>query len=1516
MPESNPSSLSRTLAIEQIVQLFSCLPTLRQVAASQVQSLYPGIAIGIPLQDGIYRYSPLADEILECMSIARPVRYVQGHHIVARHARENFVPDRTSLASLEREVNRLAGDLLEAWLAQLQDAWREPLSTGASRWEGVSEKLLALFYDAEPPPGLDEQQFARIFPQALLRASLPERLEGLRQSAMLNIRTLHAWPRGTHQPAETLPLLLLEHRLFGAETHILMVFSPAMGIYPLTRLQDVEALLPEYVSERLKGQALTWFAEEPLGNPFDALAVSYAERQWADVKAIDRAVPRTPAQYQAMLDYLTDPRRWFESRLTPRQQRVQAALPLWLVHAGIEDSLAYAGALETLLDDEAQGNFLEGIAPIRTYAAQTLKLCLGEDPRAREIEPDEVELTYAQVTAVAMPGGFTGGEVQRTTVSLTALALENLGGFPHTPSQIRVKGAPAPAWLTAERLRACVSEADVGQRYPALLKQKLLDDPAERSRREALFTRQLRTQLPLLALEMKIKGEGALTEAGQALVAAAVQGLPAATLWPLAFKATATATADGVVNQFIIGPRQADAGPHLLYRPLLRPSLREFSSAQALFEAICTAGDLQNSVLAWMAPERQPVYANGGFNEPHVRCFLAGDEFNLPPRPQPARLFKQLEDGDPLPRVFSATAQALISLAQAEAVSNARQRWATLKAGGWLLFNAVLPFVSGPALLAGWLVQVMDSVRQDLTGRDPAQGVAQLLADLVLILAHRASPHTRPPRLNLQHRAFARSPVEPPVVMAQVPVRALNGWYTPRATLSPLLQARLEQLSLKAYARPWPQRLANAQTSGRLRGLARDDSHVPAQWQVLLHGHLYRAQVSAEGVRVVSADAATPGPWLKPVGEDRWEVDLHLRLRGGQADTSAISVNNEARRQQLELDYQLAIQRRQAAHRALDIARQVRAAGVTEAQRVTANARYNQELENKLDASMLELQCLRQLQVLKPRPAYEREVSAALEGVILTLHQLLQQGRDLTLAVNARLLPLLQQVEFETPEEAQSDLNQQAHRNILQNMRDLADGYDKAIRWTHLETSYLNELSGVPKFGRDKVRELQAGVGKRPSALDLQSLQVTTLWGVALNTEGLELDEEFFQSLEETIHRARWASRSQATLGELAPQSTALRIELLESFDHVYAQTQDRLAFWRAMEPGKFNLTYLDKLRELFSQLQQQVQDELALALLPAPAPVEVPALAVPNPRQKRIIRTRNQDLYVARLKMSTGAQPVEVAEVTDTQQAVLGAFTQAADGVWEPVKAPADSRPTPTPNLNRLIEQGQALRASVERAITQVQKMARTASEAQSLQDILEQRADKLRQCADSIHQRLLHADTERLAALQRARARTEADDLRAAASRLSEEGMKARLSVIKARLPTQSGLDVLVSHREVRVLRLDARVALAGRANDFLQAYAVMDVHSREPWCYGHFHYERAIGPDDHFTAAHLKTPAQHRLGKQAQAQVRAQAFASIQAGQTGRVEQTLEIHRGEINLRMARKLFFDAPLWTPDW
>ncbi|MBI6602646.1 MULTISPECIES: hypothetical protein [Pseudomonas] len=1538
MPQSTGSTSARHDHIEQIVTVFSDVPTLHEVAVTQVQALldthYPAlnylarrVAIGTPLRADQHHYSPLPDEVLLRLASAAPVRYVEGHHQAAVHQRENYVPGGPSLADMERWVNQLGPRLLEAWLARLGDWWRDTVPVQTTRWAYLSASLLALLYDCDPPAGMDEQAFERIFPRERLRPIRPDAQWSVQQEA-LSVCTVQVRRQGSTQAPRMLPVLVLDHAPSGAQARTLLLFSPATGIHPLDSLDAIEALIPDYLSQDLGGGAVEWFIEQPPADPFDLLAACYAERQRLDVLAIDPTVPRTPRQYQQMLDYVTDPRRWFETVLTPVQQRLQDALPLWLVHASADDSLAYARGLQALAEQQARAagqGFLDGIPPIRAFAAEALKRCLAKQPLAKDLNPDDIELTFNLVTAAMLPGGYPSGDVQRVSLSLTELALENLRGFPHAPSQITLKGRAAPTWLSASLLLACVTEVDIGQSYPDLLKQKLISDPPERARREALFTGQLRAQLPLLALQMKLKGEGGLTQTGARLVATAVASAAdeQAAIWPLAFKASPTAAEDPVLSHFVIGPRNSEQGPHLLYRPLFTPSLREFESPRALLQAIQAPGELQDNVLAWIAPSRQAVYANGGFLEPHIRHFHQGDEFSVPARPAPAQLSKQVQSGDPLPRLFAATAEALVSLADAESVSNAEQRWATIKAGGWLLFSSALPFLRGPALLAGWMVQVLDSVQRDVVASTPADPVAQtegamdLLSNLVMVLAYRASPHERPATLDLRHPVFARTRAtlaspSPTVTRsaAALPTHAPYRWSSARDTLTPFMRERLEGLSLRAVQQPWPLALPGAETSGRLKGLLQDTRSTPPQWQAVVRGHVYRVRLVGDSVQVTDTAGTASGPWLKPLEGGGWDLDLRLRLRGGQADTPAAPASTEARRQQLEQDLRQYAQRRETAERAIGVARSLKtshAGHITEQQRIAADARYLHELQNKLEASRLELQCLKDLQALRPRPGYERELSTLLEGQILNLRQLLQYAREATAALHARLVPALELVQAESAAEAMSDINQEAHRSIIEGMRLLADQNQNAIVWRSLEIDTLDALERVPKYGRDKAQAFKQSEAATPTVLELQSLQVSALWAVALNSEGPKLDDDFFQSLDDTVQRARWASGSQAQLDELASHNPELRVELLESFDRVYAQTDDRIEFWRAMEPDKFHLGYLEKLQQLFAQLHLQVQRELAATL--EPAPVTRPASRV---RQKKIIRTRNQDLYVARVTVTSDEQPIEIAEVTDAQNEVIASFTQATDGIWEPLNKTPVQRTTSLPNLARLIEQGQALRAPVEKAIAEVLKMARNANEPQSLQDILEQRADKLRRCADAIQQRLLLSEPDRLAATQRARARTETDELRAAASRLSEQGLQARLTAIKARPPTQAGLDVLVGHREAKVYRQGERVALAGRSDDWLQSYVVIDEQSRQPWCYGHFHYGRQTGPDDHFSAAHLKTPEQHRLGKQAQIQVQAQAFASMQAGQSGRVSQTLEIHRGEINLRMARKLFFDAPAW----
>ncbi|UII72613.1 hypothetical protein LVW35_05390 [Pseudomonas sp. HN11] len=1475
---------------------------------------------------GDYRYQSLTELLVQRVAQARPMALVEGYHVVMRRVREVYALSGPSLEELERLINQCGARLLEAYAQRLQAWWREPVNGFGSRWAALSDGLLALLYDSPPPPGMAPGDIAQWFPKHVLPPRRPDphwRLHGA-----VRVHTVHLRSVGqSDQQALTAPLLILTPPpIRGREQQI--VFRPASGIHELQHLEDVGPWLHACDANQDR-----WFALEVQGDPFDTLAASYLACQLRDLDAIDRTVERTPEQVLGLLDYITDPRRWFADRLSPQQQQLREALPRWLLHASVDDSLAYARLLHSLVqvrEQQGAAHFMDGIATLRQFAVQTLQACLAREPRAKALEPGDIRITFDRVIAAAVPvqGGFIAGEVDPVTVTLPELALENLAGFPHTAKVIKVKGAAAPGWLTYDLLKVCIREANVGQAYPALLKKNLIDDAGQASRRRQLFCRAWRVQLPMLALSLKIQGQQGLTSEGYQRIHLAVQATPAEresmALWPLAFKASVDAEPDVIEGFFIIGPQHDVGGPHVLYQPLFEPMLREYPSLDGLFDAIKAPGELQDSVLAWIAPSRQAVYAQGGFHEPHIRHFLPSDEFTVYTKPAPAQLAKLLFGGDPADHVFGAVANALVSLADRQAVSNAEQRWACLKQVGWLLLGTVLPYFPAPLALGGWLLQLTDSVQHDvenLAGEDTqarSAALLDLLVNLMAVLAHQAAPQNPLHSLALEHPVFAPLAKVPPTtrtpqrIPAPVAYTAPGGWANARDVMTPDLQARINPLSVMTYSEPWPTALPNAERTGPWQGLLRDTDPAEPQWQALVRGQLFRVRVGQDRVRVISADGRMLGPWLKPSGAGQWDFDLGLRLRGGSADHIGTATDQENRLKPLEDAHTQAISLRMRASRAMELARSLTRkppGAISEQQRSQAWDSYVREMGNKVKHSQEELLALKRLRAFKPRPHYEEDLSEVLETIILTAQLLDTQMRAQMVAINLRIRPLLDSLSHEDADEAGADINRQAHDQLRQGMRELATVHDQAIHWRALEERYLEELTQVPKLGRDRARALTDGLHARPSVLDLQALQLTTLWGISIDVDGQPLDDEFFAGMSDTINRARWASRSLAEMDQLR-SDTAERIELLESVDHVLSLTDDQIEFWRTMEPNKFDLVYLQKLQELLGQLHQRTERQLSGLVQPT-AEAE-PAYGPPasardsGPRRRKIIRTRNRDLFVARMSPPSEHQQREIAEVGDASAGPVGSFTQAEDGVWDLTQP---ETPRPDPALGSLMSKARQLLGEVDRAIASVDAMVARANDPASLQELLEAQARSREWLADDIQRKLQGAGDVRLAAVQQANARALEGQLRAAVLRLQAAGLAARIRATRNRTMTANDVAFLHGQGEVRIVRQGGRVALRGAPGDFLQVYAVLNVHDDKPLCFAHFHYPRTQGPDDHYTAGHLKTPEQERKGRQAQAQVEADAFARMRLGQTGRAQQTLEIHRATIELRQARRLFFSV-------
>lgn len=234
-----------------------------------------------------------------------------------------------------------------------------------------------------------------------------------------------------------------------------------------------------------------------------------------------------------------------------------------------------------------------------------------------DFDPDEVLLDFS--VAPGYPGG--AGIIEHVHLSLTELAIKNLAGKPSATVKLSAKnGGALPQWLTEDYLlgrAGLIQRVDIGTAYPQTIKDLLLSNTLDAQNREALFCRELRVRLPLQALEFKIRGLHGITTQGYHYVKALMGQYPAdrlvddqeIVLRPLALCRAPQAAPDPVDHMFIIEPRTASNGPHLLYRPLYSDCLYEYPTRQALLDAIALAGTLQDSVLTWVTDKARRIYA-------------------------------------------------------------------------------------------------------------------------------------------------------------------------------------------------------------------------------------------------------------------------------------------------------------------------------------------------------------------------------------------------------------------------------------------------------------------------------------------------------------------------------------------------------------------------------------------------------------------------------------------------------------------------------------------------------------------------------------------------------------------------------------------------------------------------------------------------------------------------------------------------------------------------------------------
>ncbi|MCF7544560.1 dermonecrotic toxin domain-containing protein [Pseudomonas petrae] len=1509
-----------------LIAAFSQRPTLQDVAIKQLhcalQQQFPNLEIDPEIcvitriaSDGSQRAETLFRNLQQVFLTGKTPRWrAETNTLVINPAAQGATATPIDFDQLNILADTVALALNEQFQQALVDFWGAPAADGQTPWAQLADVLKKGYLKAlgdtlglhenegdflRPIASFSDQtqrnfmvNLDQVHPDDVIRACIPQAVDASSPASVLAVLAVTGLWGGTEMFFTwQSPGLVVRH---GSLTDLMASIDTSPSATP-----------PE-----------TWTLREVKGDLFYALAQSILAHQLQQIARLDHADAEDFADLDRRMAVATD----ITPFLLPAFPGMESpeTLPDWLRNVSVADRIDFSRRMIAVASASAGAGstFNEDIPPLLDYASQQLQReMLTDHPEAADLLIADLDVIIRTVVAAAIPSGgqvVASGLVEPVRMSLAEFALENLSGEPAGALHVVHRdGTPAPDWFSADYLRLLVCQVDIGRHYPALLKRVLVTDPAESGKRQAAYIDQLRAQLPLQALALKLRSEGQFCDSAYQQVAALVRppeqrpsALRNTTLRPLAFHATVGSQADEVANMFVIGDRDTTRGPVLLYRPFSHQSLTEFTSWGALRTAIVEPGELHDEVLTWMDDHARQVYANGGFDQPHIVRFGQGSEFAPLETPSPAQLAVDEVVGDPLIALFKANASALIQLADRQSTSNAESRWALLKRGGWLALETIMPFISGPVGNALWLVQMMNEAQgvlaseRNANASARAESMGNVLLTVVMLLLHSTQGKRVSPvrgraaglaRANLAGLFTAQLPqrvpepvpaVEPDPLPGRARARLDYSWSRADLSLTADQQAALQAFEiLPAPLLPDPSRAAGTQGLYELNGA----------WYARIDGAVYRVQAS-DDVQIVDPRNDEPtGPWLARDGE-AWRLDLTLRLRGGGPKRSArqLALENAARLK-LALAEKSELLKRQTDlyGRIVENDNRIDGMPVERHHEVTslleADIRAVMEIIDRKNAIDQELRPADRT----PDKTYARDLQGIarriclLEGVLLS--DMLIVAKDEL----ARMRAVSAKVSSE---------NVGIYLGLFEKSLVLQES---GVHWSIVREGLWQRLREVPKVGEAywRAEALEFYSSRMYSPIDWRASRMWSSLELCFSAETI-LDTHRAVTLKRLINddSLHSALTSQAELERPHDYTIAEQIAVLESSLREYDRASIVALAAFESEPESVNTAHFNRFFEDLSAISDRAEHRLSDLICESEEPAETPAEYVPRAAQtrKRVIKTRGQRTLIGRLREGEEPSLGEVVEVTAaTGNRVVGAYHQHAEGEWvelEEQRRKPVNRDSLVP-LAELMRRGRALLERVEPDIASAVRQSLRASEPEDMEDILVQKADKLGELAEKLQ---IHLDDPDAGDSKGQPVQTLLDDLRAAGQRFREQGRHLRIEMIKRQPPTASRISYLDRQHEVHIARVEGRKNMSGaRRNDFVQEYAIRDKQDHLLW-WAHFHYATEDAAADAFTAAHLKLPEQRLMGY----------GAMLKAAKDNK--EVVSVYRSAIGKELAQRLF----------
>ncbi|MCE1115923.1 dermonecrotic toxin domain-containing protein [Pseudomonas sp. NMI795_08] len=1425
-----------------------------------------------------------------------------------------------SIQAVLDELEPLLTALAQYFCQAQVEYWSAMGSLGVSRDRWLQQLLKQALLQNLPMQGLDAQQVDCV--HGLLQG-------GARQPAvsLVQVRLV----RGDSAVTRLLPKLLVQASL--DERDFLLWCSPSSVVRVFDSDASFAQALQEELGYRFSFDSLTWSRQALEGDVFAQQVAALLEYlldevirapfwQCPDVVALER-----------MFAGLSDPARWFIDGylLTPT---ASLNVPLAQRQAQPADSFAVQGALFELALAQAQSqglSSLEQVEDLRSFTRERLRKQMLEDyPIEANYFADELDLTLTR--SLGVPGGAgsgTGGGVTQTRqMTLTEFAIGNLAslaGWTLT-SISHGSGQLIMDWMTPDYVQGLVGRVDIGGHYPGYVKT-LLDAPATRSERCLRFAREWRCALLFTAIDAKL--DGSLSENGLQCVVDYCRGLVGSEaseiVWmPLAFaREPGTKLHDQVMGMYVLFAAVRETV--LLYRPLYPgAALLEYANLDAMMAAIRTQQSLQDSILTWLTPDARKVYGNGGFIEPHLgRPIL--DTLILPEPVRPPAFAASFWRTDVDEQMYLANRDLLVELANRESTSTTQSRWAILKEGAWLLFQALTVVLRGPVASVAWLVQGVAAVSQDLQAFkegdefERSAAVVDLLLNFAMVLMHARLPRIEPPAANDMAALagfgglFAARPApdapSPSIGLGSVslpgPVAMHEGVsldFSWRGASGNTVLAPVQRQQLQAM-----------RSSVSLHGLEPDATGLyllDGQHYVTLGSDIYPVLVGTAGVRIVDSQGQA-GPWLLAEGK-AWRIDAGLRLRGGMPKSriQQLREEKEAREQRAkQQDAELTIAAVELG-KVLSKHNELLMSNLQVVEQLEAVKPLDQAKQSELDSAQTMVKLLKQkvaddlAAVIENYRAHNRllaELKAINPSVQMTeaikvqrnttQHQLIEyyfaRYNHLTDLINTEGVGAQARDILINP---RSDGEKAAYASFRGSLERVARWEEQLVELAWPFDEVLDECFKDDElvFTRDdgtrinKDAWLKNLIRQRSStAIDLEFYLLADLGELCLNRVA-DTDERTLSRYDHDLMNEELRSAG-AAHGELARGELGLdeRIDVLNGVLDAYAEAEAAAVLLTETGGDIIHSDVLIQYRKILARLVKAAEKELAGCV---------------EEKEQQKVRVARISLYGARggkrfvVRTSRGRSVVGVETQRDgntvveqrsaNQASVLKTFRKQGKGWVE--EAPVAREKTLQFDLGKERVNAQRLLDKVESVIA-LGRQYLQKDEPIGLSSVIEGHVEGLRESLA----RLPRTEKEQplLGKLQEAIERLEA----------------ARIDLLTSLYlttshPTAASLRFLVEQDKVVVSRAGPRKLLA--ANDYLDVYEVR----RKPaagraqgaglW-EAHFHYGAADTPGRSFSKGHLKLWSQRSLGRKAQLDA-----ASSQG-------LLLAIYRGDLRLEQAEGL-----------